>query len=824
MKEIEVSEIINNSNSATLQIYLDDLLSYIQQERGWSSHGVKKDIADFIKLTPTEVTRLFNTKRHAKDKQVQVEKLEKIIKEFKIKQEQDADGKIIFSRLLPADDKYLEELAVKLALNLVDVSTRFDEYNEPHKEIIKRDKLDKYRGSSSRRERFILLTGAGLSHVATKGVMPLAKDAIKFIKEEVKKTNIPNHIFEEEAERLKFSTQLDINEFETQLLIYSKYAVSAVKKGLKKICKPKYIPNIEYEILAHMLQHRFIDIVMNFNYDEIFDVILKEEISKGEFKYIYLEGHCPDNYEKEFLIDNRLKQPVYIKPHGTISHTSSLRLDRERISVLPVEIRKLITNMIQAKVPEQDHSEQKFLDVNFIIVGFGMKSPVLLEAIKEYLDSKQYKNPPKFWFFDKKKNLSEFSLGLEPKYREIIEKNSHFFCVDDKDTLEIYLDTLWKKVAESFSDDYPPTGIERHKLINSIFDDNEDAIRRRKTKEYQKVYFRDRLFTELALDILSSDGVTNTQQIMSGRFDHYLHKYNERANSNEQLSIDTAIKKLGFVNYKGFVADVFTPLEPSKFGSDEFLHDFHNKLSEQLSSERGLYYQKNRDEVLGLSRKINQRNRLRINPKFNHPHNGLFSPLQVNRILNTSLNWIYRYRQALEKDNWDLMLAVSERGRFLTPDSKNIQEKYTQIFKDKRAEVILSSLDLPQLKNRIDEDKFQKFNLLSKNVLYLPWWLHNRHLALFMKKNQKGNIESEIENWDFVSGFFYESRMLSRTVNPVLITGKENLEKLFYNFVLYWHKSKQYTEQLRNEKPRYIQISDGSEHLKAQANELLRNY
>ena len=58
---------------------------------------------------------------------------------------------------------------------------------------------------------------------------------------------------------------MDENEFETKLLAYSKFAPKIVKRALKELCRFEHLPNLEYEILAHMLKNRFIDIVCNYS-------------------------------------------------------------------------------------------------------------------------------------------------------------------------------------------------------------------------------------------------------------------------------------------------------------------------------------------------------------------------------------------------------------------------------------------------------------------------------------------------------------------------------------------------------------------------------
>jgi hypothetical protein len=722
----------------------------------------------------------------------------------------------------PQEDEKLKELATKFASNLVDVSTRFEEKDDPHKETIKEIERKKYR-TPEQRERFILITGAGASHAATKGVMPLSSQAIINIKREFDKAKFPHQIIEEEIEKIKLTTRLDVREFETQLLAYSKYSQKRVINGLKKMCDLKHVPNLTYEILAHLVKHRFIDVAINFNFDEIFDILLKEEISSSEFRFIYSDGHCPegpDGYEKELLINNRLKQPIYIKPHGTISHSNSLRFTRERFATLPEEIKKIITKVIEAPLPK---AEQKNLRINFIIVGFGMKSSDLMQIIKENLQPTEKNITPFFWIFDKKRNLKEFNLELTDEQRKIIAQNSHIFKVDNHDTLDNYLRALWELIEQSFEDNYLPIGIERHLLINLIFNSSKKEIQRRTQPDNLKDYFRDRLLVELVISFLSSDGILNLNQIMESRVSQYLQLYNDLVPLRDKLPIRDLCNKIGLTAYKKFIPDAFVLQEPEDFYG-EFLYDnLIKKLSNGLSTERKSILKKKKDDFVKLAKIIKSRNSLNINPQFKHPHKNLFSPIDNEDILNTSLAWLYRYRKILKNnDDWDLLLAVSEKGRFL--DQTN--EENALIFKGKKVELVLSSFDLPGFEDVPSLNVFEGLEFLSKVPLYLPWKFHNRHMVLFLKYIPKKNIKRQIENWIIKDGIYFESRLLSRKVNPIHINDDgdyNNKVILLETFVNYWYRAKEYSKN-KNSNQRFIPIIKDKEELYDHMDDLLIKY
>lgn len=293
--------------------FAETLKTFLKTNRKMSN----KTLAEILNVHPSKITRLSNY-RKTEGRSHKEKTINKILDVFKVRPKENVVP-LEFEFYDLKDYKKLIELALKLSLNLIDVSTKFEEKDIPHEIVLRKERLDTVKKirTEAQRERLILITGAGASFAATKGIMPLSSNAIRIIEEEIGESTILKNRIEKEINRITLATRLNRDEFETQLLAYSKYAPDEVIAGLKKMCKLKHIPNLIYEILGHMLKHRFLDVAFNFNFDEIFDVILKEEVGEGEFRYIFSDGHCPDpdNY-KELLISNRLKQPVYIKPHG----------------------------------------------------------------------------------------------------------------------------------------------------------------------------------------------------------------------------------------------------------------------------------------------------------------------------------------------------------------------------------------------------------------------------------------------------------------------------------------------------------------------------
>lgn len=178
------------------------------------------------------------------------------------------------------------------------------------------------------------------------------------------------------------------------------------------------------------------------------------------------------------------------------------------------------------------------------------------------------------------------------------------------------------------------------------------------------------------------------------------------------------------------------------------------------------------------------------------------------------------------------MLAISEKGRFIPFD----KEDANKIFNGKKIEIILSSFHHLNFSDvNPNDDRFDDLDLLSGKKLFLPWWLHNRHMVILLKRDlREEGAKREQEKWKVQDSFYYESRMLSRKVNPVIITEPNDKKTLLLMFVNYWFRAKYYTnefEKLAKAKSKgenkfnvSIPIINDLDELKDQMDELLELY
>jgi hypothetical protein len=276
------------------------------------------------------------------------------------------------------------------------------------------------------RTRNILVVGAGASMDSFTG-LPGGDLLIRRMMNE-QKANFPDG--STVANRLQMDTKeilsitgKDKLYFENYLYIMSRSFMTQneIRKKIKTMTNARYATTFFNEIVAHMLKHSFLDAVINFNFEETLDQAILEEIGAGNYHNIISDGHCIDL--DSITSKGTLKVPIYIKPHGTNSHKSSLRFTNKHYFDIPEDIATMLKCLVggfkngdeietmlrqndRKKVGHINFSDpaplrQTILEndknrtihrVNLIAVGFNMESIEFLDILNNYLptDSKIY--------------------------------------------------------------------------------------------------------------------------------------------------------------------------------------------------------------------------------------------------------------------------------------------------------------------------------------------------------------------------------------------------------------------------------------------------
>jgi SIR2-like domain len=698
---------------------------------------------------------------------------------------------------MPSSEKNIEienllgQLAFILSKNLVTNSFKVGTAQEPLSAILKN-------GSNVKEERTrnILVIGAGATYNANPGIK-LASDAIKIVRSAfIAKYGEPiNELIDGKIDELSKVFKLNINDFETQLLACSTLDKKLVIKQLEQLYKLKYPTSLFYEIIAHLFKHRFIDVIINFNFDEILDNAIGEEMFDSQYKYIYSDGHCPDKekLKDELLYDNRLTFPVYIKPHGTISHPSTLRFTRKAYYETPSKITDTIIYLIQGTIGARIPHEKK-LPINLIVAGFGMKSHEFNSIISAHLEDSRAKL---FYFDILPKDGNFWDRFKEDNILSFNSKNSVLFPIAHDDygnrSLDDWFYLLWAQIQGLFSESYIPKGIARHVIVHEVFNPMTEFLL---DKSYPLVtYFKDRTLMELAIEILtSSDGLINLRQLKESRVQKYYSLYKKEDPTG--IDLFEFLREYNLKRYKGYIKDTWY--------YDKENTDFIKAITELFKINSSPILQENFNSIKDKKRLFEHRDKLAISKKlflnirFTARDNyiSIFQKINNADIINTDIKWIYTFRQyfldSKLRQKWNLILAISETGGIFS------MQGVKELLENKKIMLICSFNTIASVENTnpkiIQKQKLlgKKLKDIEKNILVnsdapelrlLPFRNHNQHIILFTQ------IDKEKKIMDFVGGIYYGRRNMSKRVTPIHVQAKPDLEELFNVFINYWDRA-----------------------------------
>ncbi len=693
----------------------------------------------------------------------------------------------------------LLRLAGKLALNLVDVSTPTDQYeNVPYNNILRTDDLASRRIGAKHieRERFVVVVGADASTAATSGSKPLAdqEESAEYLREKFEGVK-PELIDKKITSIRKQSNAMDLNNFEATVQALCDFNRDMVIQGLEELCGYKHTPSLSYEIIAHLLKHRFVDVVVNFNNDELLDNAIEEELpDSDDYRYIYTAGHCPQNV-KDLYIDYRLRKPMYVKCHGTISHPNSLRLRGRKAFVTEPAIQQHLTDTLIGKLEKENNSDDEELPLNLIIIGFSMDNIAFNRVLQTVLNNKE--KPITVWLFDfdggetegkVSKRISKLLRASEKRPSVKVER----IPVGKGGRLDDQLSKLWEVTSQCFSEPYVPQGIARHQLVNHVFK-NYSPVTLKANLKRRLNYLNDRLYLELAIMMLQTDGFIHLSRVGKNRAGKFYQLL--RALTNDHVHIGEHLRNMGMSKYRSFMHDTYYIHPEKKVQSKDEILDHvikHLRSNKTLTNKTFLAHPGSRNLFIKYAKAIQEKRLGMINPKYVDIHGNRFTEVTTKDVMNTSLAWVYKYRSFLSEEGlktWDVMLTVTEKGRFLYHD---LRETVSTDFSNKKFAVVLARFDCDAPMTDYTKSLKSRLRMLGDGLRFRSWWTHNQHMVIFLKRRDNFPSDPEKHNWrkDWhrVGGFYYTSRMLSRRISPVRLESYD-LFKAMIDFAIYYKGS-----------------------------------
>jgi hypothetical protein len=627
---------------------------------------------------------------------------------------------------------------------------------------VAREKLLEEGNSWEEPPRIVVVVGAGASYAEAK--LPLSSKAVSLLKEKIK---VEDKFFDYELQRLTTQYRLEEKDFETQLLALSKFHTPDLLKELHNIYGRRYYPTLTYEILAHLLKHRFIDSIVNFNFDELLDQSIDDELGSGSYHRVISDGDYPDEMWRRNDENQRFRLPLYIKPHGTASHKSTMRFTREAYFLLSDDIKNLLEILLSG------------MPTILIVIGYNMQSVEFNQIISKASD----KQPIEIFAINTRELLS-LDEKLTQLHKDRLLRLSEDYHVANS------LSDLWDHVCLLFKDSLQPRNIMRHELITKLFPGEVDLSRLEKDRHAEVTdYLSDRTYVELALAIAKAKGFVHFNQIAGSRAGRYFEIYKSfSGDQNKSLfhfCEDMGLKQISYSTETLRLKQLPKPEDEGKvliIGENEFERDCTEQLylntrrhlrtlvrAERIKKEKVIFKKTLMELYKGEEVEVNY-----TNPT---AHYRFFSsPTVLNTLTAFSVHTL-----DLLSQEWDLLLCVAESAEWLVKE-----EIWGAINKQPGRKLALIVADLAWKEKIIGKFGNETFF----DILQLPWWLHNQHMTILMKKNH----DLQVRPFFPVGGMFFERRLRGTNINPVVLSEESDCNIALHTFFAYWVKAKRQRE------------------------------
>ena len=419
------------------------------------------------------------------------------------------------------------------------------------------------RRKQRRRCRNVMIIGAGASFDAY-GAIPLGRQMIASFRDifanKIESIPFLKEKFEHEQNEIRKLLIGDLD-FENFLYLLSTFFVKqeSLREEIKSHTGFRYAPNLFYETAAHLLKHQFLDTIINFNFDEILDQAILEELGKDNYHFVLSDGHTLNM--DDLIVDGRIKAPIYIKPHGTFSHKSSLRFTKRHYLDLPLDIQEMLAGLLSG----YRGAGKEVQRVNLICVGFDLASLEFNDIINKHLapssriyhflheegkDTVSIKEEKRVKIFQKHfESFLERASANGHEFDEIYKPvnlaqrlSSIAYAGGEVNTVtsplgEVF-SNLWRLAYSRFNEFNRPRSLGRHEIISYFFYNTqfaesphtlESASETRKNiRNYydeSPKYFRDRVLVEIAIELLRNNGNADIVELLRSRTGHYFDKY-----------------------------------------------------------------------------------------------------------------------------------------------------------------------------------------------------------------------------------------------------------------------------------------------------------
>ncbi len=613
------------------------------------------------------------------------------------------------------------------------------------------------------RLRTVAVVGAGASYP----MESIADDLATELEQELDRDG---HDREVELDRLENVYALDRHNFETRLtaICRTPEAERKVQERISERYRHRHPSLLTYELLAHLLHHRFLDAIISFNFDELLDQAIDDELGPNEYWRVVTERDCDPG--------TPAPAPLYVKMHGTASEPDSLRFTRERYYWTPKSIIELVEKEFEVEhlVVMNVGCRMSSFDFQYLLrkpdqlrifhLDPNRLTPTVTKEIKnQRTKERERQKVPRPEIYNKPE-VADFSSPKKVKNTDFLPQ-----------LLTEVVDSLWKRCRAT---DAGPTvwrSTLRHRAVVEILKSSQID-----TDDQYASYLRRRTILELAFAAARNRGVLSIATMVDDRCGRYYDLYQRKA--GEDYDGWQKLCEAGGLEESRRWPDTYEVLpqlrkDPVSDGDADNIHLLRPadpaKLAEHVMKSMNVA-----DDVAGMTGLLTEtleflqaETEIEVHARDDRVCSKSFIEPVILRTFTALEGWTQEMIEST--GDYNELWAVAESGKWLSNprviDSIKAKLGSAPLASGRKPIRLLAAfeLDLPELDG------------LTEPSL-LPWGRHNRHMTIVCKDEEPR------------AAVYFVRRLRTPTVTPVYLRHQKDLHRIAEAFEKLWLEAEEY--------------------------------
>jgi hypothetical protein len=620
--------------------------------------------------------------------------------------------------------------------------------------------------------RTVAVVGAGASY-------PMESIADELVEDLEMELGGDSREREVELDRLENVYGLDRKNFETRLtaICRTPEAERKVRERISERYRHRHPSLLTYELLAHLLHHRFLDAIISFNFDELLDQAIEDELGPNEYTPVITERDCDPGVPTP--------APLYIKMHGTASEPDSLRFTRERYYWTPKSIIELV--------------EKQFEVEQLVVMNVGCR---MSSFDFQYL----LRKPDHLRIFHLDPNRLKRNVRTEIKKQREKERGRQKVQRPDSNDRPVVADFSQRgKAGADFLPELltevivalrkrclstPPTewrSTLRHRAVVEILEGSQTN-----TPTQYAEYLRRRTILEFAFAAARGRGVLSIASMVDDRCGRYYDRY-QRVAGDGADSWRKLCEAGGLQESKEWpnTYEVLKGLGPAEEREAKNVHQLWPANPQKLADHtlksmnvpgKPTRFRKLLTETLKF---LQEETEIEVHSRDDRVCSKTFVKPVILRTFTALQGWTRYMLEATE--DYNEVWAVSETGAWIARKEtlKALENHEKGAPGSKREPIRL------RLLTAFDPETTDPVRRLSGGVEMerLPWGRHNRHMTIVCKNGQPR------------AAIYFVRRLRAPTVTPVYLSHQQDLKRIVEAFEKLWEEAEQYAGKRETSAP-----------------------